>query len=230
MPAGPAGCDGCTEMLVSRLTSDQVPEPRHPANEVIPELRFRRGHDVSRLQTHDVYLCGDGVRMRPLTEDDWGLLLKWNNDPEVMEYADRGDFRPTTLGELQAIYRWVSTHAHCFIMEVEGQAIGECWLQRLNLRRIVDQFPGKDLRRIDLMIGEKELWGRGYGTEAIALLVNFGFSHESVDAIFGIVSADNVRSLGAFRRCGFTRHAVIQEEDGTLTYDLVLATESFAAL
>ena len=35
----------------------------------------------------------------------------------------------------------------------------------MNLQRIVAQFPDKDLRRIDLMIGEKELWGCGYGTE-----------------------------------------------------------------
>ena len=188
-------------------------------NEVVPELQLRSEHDVSRLQTHDVNLRDDHVTLRPLTEDDWGHLLEWNNDPEVMECADHEDFKPSTLGEMQAIYRWIATHAHCFIMEVEGYAIGECWLQRTNLRRIVNQFPGKNLRRIDLMIGEKELWGRGYGTEVIDLLVNFGFSHESVDTIFGIVSADNVRSLRAFQKCGFTRHDVIQEEDGTLSYE-----------
>ena len=197
-------------------------------NEVVPELQFRSLHHVARLQTHEVYLRGDHVRLRPMTENDWGFLLKWNNEPKVMEYADHDDFKPSALGELQAIYRWISTHAHCFIVEVEGYPIGECWLQRMNLRRIVEQFPGKDLRRIDLMIGEKELWGRGYGTEAIALLVDFGFSHESVDAIFGIVSADNGRSLRAFQKCGFTRHAVIQEEDGTLSYDMVL-TANFPA-
>ena len=96
----------------------------------------------------------------------------------------------------------------------------------MNLRRIVDQFPGKDLRRIDLMIGERKLWGRGYGPEAISLLVDFGFSHEATDAIFGIVSADNARSLRAFEKCGFNRHAVVQEEDGTLSYDLVVTRVS----
>ena len=30
-------------------------------------------------------------------------------------------------------------------------APSQCWLQGMNLRRIVDQFPGKDLRRIDVM-------------------------------------------------------------------------------
>ena len=191
-------------------------------NAVIPELEHKSHPPVARLQTHDVYLRGDHVTLRPMTEDDWGSLLKWNNDPVVMDYADHDGFKPCTLDEVQGIYRWVSTHAHCFIMELEGYPIGECWLQRMNLQRIVDQFPGKDLQRIDLMVGEKGLWGRGYGTETIALLVDFGFLHESVDAIFGIVSADNVRSLRAFKKCGFTRHALIQEEDGTLSYDLII--------
>ena len=200
-------------------------------NEVIPELQFKSDHYVARLQPHNVYLRGDQVKLRPMTENDWGFLLKWNNDPAVMEYADHEDFKPSTLGELQAIYRWISTHAHSFIIEVEGYSVGECWLQRMNLRRIVDQFPGKDLRRIDLMIGKKELWGRGYGTETIALLVDFGVRRQSVDAIFGIVSADNLRSLRAFQKCGFTRHAVIQEEeDGTLSHDLVLTADRHTML
>ena len=158
-----------------------------------------------------------------MTEDDWHHLLKWNNDPEVMRYFDHEDFSAVTLGEIQSIYRWVSTHAHCFIIEVEGLSIGECWLQRMNLQHIVDQFPGEDLRRIDIAIGEKDLWGHGYGSEAIQLLVDFGFSHERADAIFGIVSADNERSLRAFEKCGFSTHALAQEEDGALVHDMMVA-------
>ena len=126
MLAGPAGYDGCTERKTNRLISDQTLRPRHPVNEVVPELRFRRDRHVARLRPPDVYLCGDHMRLRPMTEDDWSLLLEWNNYPEVMEYADHEDFRPSTLGELQAIYPWISTHAHGFIIEVEGHAIGEC--------------------------------------------------------------------------------------------------------
>ena len=194
-------------------------------NAVISELKYRPNHGVARLRTHDVYLRGDPATLRPMTEGDWDSLLEWNNDPEVMKYSDHDDFEPRELGEIQAIYRWISTHAHCFVIEVEGRHIGECWLQRMNLRRIAEQFPGRDLRRIDIVIGEKELWGLGYGTEAIALLVDFGFRTEAVDAIFAIVSADNPRSLRAFQKCGFERHAVIPEEDGILTYDMVLTPQ-----
>ena len=183
---------------------------------VIEELRFDKSHRVSRLRSHDVTLHGRHVTLRPMTEADWDLLVRWNNDPEVMKYADSNEFEDKTREEVQALYRWVSTHAYCFIMEVEGRSIGECWLQRMNLRRIVDQFPGEDLRRIDLAIGEKQLWGRGYGTEAIGLLVEFGFRDESVSAIFGLVVPDNLRSLRAFQKNGFKRHAVVQDEEGDL--------------
>ena len=191
-------------------------------NEVVPELAFRSDRSVAALSVHGVVLRGHRVLLRPMSEDDWDCLLKWNNDPDVMELADQSEFRETNLSEVRAIYRWISTHAHCFIIEVDGRPIGECWLQRMNLIRIADQFPGEDLRRIDIIIGEKELWGSGYGTEAIGMLVDYGFSARGSDAIFALVSSENRRSLRAFRKCGFKRHEVIQLEDGSVEDVLVI--------
>ena len=196
-------------------------------NAVIPELEYsrdRRGqvrgdeHDVVELQTHDLFLRGECVTLRPMTEDDWDLLLAWNNDAEVMEHADSDGFTRRSLSETQSIYRWISTHAYCFIIEMDRRAIGECWLQRMNLRRIVDLHPGENLWRIDLMIGVKELWGRGYGSEAIRLLVEFGFGRVGADAIYGLVSAGNMRSMRAFEKCGFKR----VEEEAESGWNLVL--------
>ena len=188
------------------------------ATVVIPELRYRSDHDVAGLATHDVVLHGESVTLRPMTEDDWGLLFGWNNDAVLMELVESEGFEPRSLKEIQSIYRWISTHAYCFMIEVEGVAIGECWLQRMNLRRIVEQFPGSDLWRIDLMIGVKELWGRGYGSEAIRLLIEFGFGRLRADGIFGLVSAGNARSRRAFEKCGFVNCG----EDGESGLDLVL--------
>ena len=61
-------------------------------NTVVPELRFRSDHTVAELLTHDVVLRGDCVVLRPMTEADWDLLLMWNNDAEVMEFADHDEF------------------------------------------------------------------------------------------------------------------------------------------
>jgi len=198
-------------------------------NQVIPELQPTPERRPSLLVSHDVTLWGGAVTLRPMTEGDWDVLLTWNNDPIVMELADANPFEETALEDLQTIYRWISTHAFCFIMEVAEKPIGECWLQRMNLQRIVAQFPDQDLRRIDLMIGEKELWGRGYGTEAIGLLVDFGFRQQEADAIFAPVAAENRRSQRAFQKNGFTCHARFQEPDGSINTDLVLWREDFEA-
>ncbi len=195
---------------------------------VIPELQFTPERRVSVMQPHAVTLRGAAVTLRPMGEGDWDSLLKWNSDPAVMELADHNPFEESSLEELQTIYRWISTHAYCFIMEADGNPIGECWLQQMNLQRIVAQFPNKDLRRIDLMIGEKELWGRGYGTDAIGLLVDFGFQDERADAIFAPVMADNHRSQRAFQKNGFTCLKRFQEPDGSINTDLVLWRTEYA--
>lgn len=54
------------------------------------------------------------------------------------------------------MYRSVSQNAYCFIIEYDSDPIGECWLQKMNLKRIINKFPDCDCRRIDIMIGEKE--------------------------------------------------------------------------
>jgi aminoglycoside 6'-N-acetyltransferase len=154
------------------------------------------------LREHDVHLRGERVYLRPMTENDWGPVLAWNADPEVLIWADCTDeVRPPE--DTKGIYREVSVFAHVFIIEFEGEPIGECWLQTLNLPDLVERFPGRDLRRIDLMIGRKDLWGQGLGTDTLRTLVRFGFEQERADGIFGMVDPSNRRSRRAFEKAGF---------------------------
>lgn len=95
----------------------------------------------------------------------------------------------------------------------------------MNIERISHAHPDLDCRRIDIMIGEPRFWGRGIGTEAIRLLVRFGFERQPADLIFGFVSLDNLRSLAAFRKAGFEMQDVIESEEGGAvapTCDLVI--------
>jgi RimJ/RimL family protein N-acetyltransferase len=182
-----------------------------------------------KLRTHTVTLRGENTVLRPMSEDDWDILLKWNNDPEVLYFAEGDDIISRTLEQVQALYRGVSRNAFCFIVEVAGQPIGECWLQQMNLERILRKYPDADCRRIDLMIGEKALWGHGFGTEAIALLTNFAFAQEHADLVFGCDVADyNLASQRAFQKAGYRIDAQIEQPPGRKArycYDLVIARE-----
>ena len=155
-----------------------------------------------RLREHEVHLRAERVVLRPMTEGDWGHVLAWNADPEVLIWSDdTEEVRPEE--ETKGIYRSVSRFAFVFIIEHEGEPIGECWLQKMNLPEFIAAYPGKDLRRIDLMIGRKDLWGKGLGTDAIQALVKLGFEREKADGIFAWVRAENRRSWRAFEKAGF---------------------------
>ena len=166
-----------------------------------------------------------------MTEADWDILLKWNNDPDVLYYAEGDHVTSRPLEEVQELYCAVCDHAFCFVIEADSRPVGECWLQEMNLDRILKQYPDEDCRRIDLMIGEKDCWGRGIGTETIRLLTGFGFEGEGADQIFGCDVADyNVRSRKAFQRVGYQIVATIEQELGRkarFCYDLALTREAF---
>jgi RimJ/RimL family protein N-acetyltransferase len=185
------------------------------------------------LRPHRIVLQGEFVSLRPLTEEDWELLLAWNSNPDLLYFTEGDDVSAYDLETVQLIYRTVSQKAFCFMIELNGQPIGEGWLQELNLERIQAQHPSKDCRRIDLMIGEKQLWGGGLGTDTIRTLTRFGFESERADLIFGLVSDYNERSRRAFQRVGYEIDAEIPEPPGMkakFTYDLVISQTKWNAI
>jgi RimJ/RimL family protein N-acetyltransferase len=193
---------------------------------------------MAELARHDVVLEGDTplgvhVRLRPLTEGDWDVLYRWNNDPQVLYYAEGDETTARSRQEVQDLYCWVCQKAFCFLIEADGVPVGECWLQEMNLHRVLRRSLYLDCRRIDLMIGEKAYWGHGIGTAAIRLLTAFGFEQCGADVIYGCDIADyNVRSRKAFQRVGYALVGEIRGEPGDKTrvcYDLALTKKAFFA-
>jgi len=185
----------------------------------------------SRLQEHDVILHGAKVLLRPMTESDWDVLARWGSDPDVLWFSEGDDVESRSLVDVQRIYRGVSETAFCFIMQFNGHRIGECWLQKMNLDRILSRYPDKDCRRIDLTIGEKMYWGQGFGTDAIRTLTRYGFEQENADLLFGCGVADyNPRSRRAFEMAGFVEFQRIVEPAGCKarwSCDLVITREEY---
>jgi|Deesub1362B_J571_1020462.scaffolds.fasta_scaffold00029_9 aminoglycoside 6'-N-acetyltransferase len=186
------------------------------------------------IRQHNIVLEGKtsqgrSIKLRPIREEDWNILVKWNSDPEVLYYSEGDDVSNYTPSQIQKIYRSVSKNAFCFIIEVDCKPVGECWIQKMNLERILQKYPNADCRRIDLTIAEKEYWGQGIGTEVIRLLTEFGFLREKADMIFGCDIADyNTRSLRAFEKVGYEITLKIKEDrKAKYRYDVALTKEAF---
>jgi aminoglycoside 6'-N-acetyltransferase len=194
---------------------------------------------VNEIKKHDFVLDGISprdarIRLRPMTDADLKLLYQWNNDPEVLYYAEGDDINAYSLDEIKQLYSSVCSQAYCFIIEADGVPIGECWLQEMNLPRVLEKYPQLDVRRIDLLIGEKEWWNQGIGTTVIRLLTEFGFRQVNADLIYEPDVADyNLRSRKAFQKAGFETVGMQTAEPGDKAkywFDLALTRDQFLAM
>lgn len=165
---------------------------------------------MSIIRTHDSTLYGGtddmNIVLRPLCDEHFPLLYKWNADPEVLYWTEGGKdiARSYDANTVHRIYGGVSQNAHCFLIEVDGMPVGECWLQRMNLPDVTAMYPGLDVRRIDMMIGEKTYWNRGIGTAFIGMLVDFAFCDQYVDVLHCFCEDYNRRSQRMWQKHGFT--------------------------
>lgn len=146
-------------------------------------------------------LKGKRIRLRPVRKSDLEMLLRWFNDQEVTQYLQQ--YLPMTeLGEEKWIEDLCLSRRNTdivFVIEVdesEGtKAIGTCGLHHINWKdRDVD---------FGIAIGEKKYWSRGYGTEAMTLLAEYGFEELNLHRISSAAYDFNERSIKAQQKVGF---------------------------
>ena len=77
-----------------------------------------------------------------------------------------------------------------------------------------------------ILIGEKDCWGQGYGTEVTKLVVAYGFASLNLNRIMLTVSAINNAGVKAYSNAGFVVEGVLREacyRDGHYHDKIVMA-------
>lgn len=172
---------------------------------------------MSIIKTHKITLYGgrknNNIVLKPLTDKHFPLLYRWNADPDVVYWTDTGveDGHTNSEDTVHKMYGGVSQNAFCFLVEIDEVSVGECWLQRMNLENVLAMYDSSiDVRRIDMMIGEKEYWNKGIGSQFIPMLIDFAFQEEKVDVLHCMCGDYNIRSCRIWEKNGFT--LILKEE------------------
>ena len=101
----------------------------------------------------------------------------------------------------------------------------------MNLERVRRRHPGLDCCRIDIVIGRKAFWGRGFGAETVRLLTAIALEDQNAEAVFACDVADyNERSLRLFHKLGFEIDSAIPQPDGgkaRRVFDFILTREMY---
>jgi len=152
-----------------------------------------------------VFLRGQNVVLRPLSQDDAPRLLRWINDPEVRRFLEVST--PTQDHEevewISGLSKRKNEDIVLAIETAEGQHIGNMGLHKINWRNRTASTGA--------MIGEKEFWGKGLGTEAKMLLLHYAFNTLNLRRITSQAYAFNERSIAYSKKCGYTEEGVLRQ-------------------
>jgi RimJ/RimL family protein N-acetyltransferase len=79
---------------------------------------------------------------------------------------------------------------------------------------------------IGIMIGDKRYWNKGYGTEAMRLILQHGFETLNLHRLYLRVFSDNSRAVRTYEKAGFVLEARMREtnfDNGRYRDDLMMS-------
>ena len=153
-------------------------------------------------------IIGKRVRLRALSKKDLPFYIEWLNDPEVL--VGLSIYLPLSMEmEEKWFARILELPAEEHPMTIEAQEnenwfpIGNCGFFGIDWRVRSAEFG--------IFIGNKQYWGRGYGQDAIRLLLTHGFGTLNLNRIFLKVYEHNKRAIRAYEKIGFVREGRLRE-------------------
>jgi len=152
------------------------------------------------------FIRGERTYLRALEAEDAAALARWFNDAEVIR-ATRA-WRPmTTAAETEYLEKMGRSEKDLAlgISLLDDRLIGATGLHQIDPRNRSAMFG--------IVIGEKDEWGHGYGTEVTRLVAAHGFATLNLHRIWLEVFADNLRGIRAYENAGFVREGVLRQSD-----------------
>lgn len=158
-----------------------------------------------------------GIYIRPITIEDTENIVKWRNSPEVtVNFIYRTQL--TAESHLQWMKNKVETGqvAQFIIVEKEGEKpIGSVYLRDIDTVNKKAEFG--------IFIGENSTRGKGYGTQATKLILDYAFKELDLNKVMLRVFAYNKGAIKCYEKAGFTNEGCFRQDviiDG-VAYDII---------
>ena len=149
-------------------------------------------------------LVGDRIYLSPRRIEDAEKFAEWMNDFEVTDYTGRSGQIMSLQGEINYLEGNSNPEATFSIITLdEDKLIGTVGLERIDhVHRTAT---------LGIFIGDKEYLSKGYGTEAIRLLLDYGFNYMNLHSVKLNLLSFNERALKCYKKCGFRETGRIRE-------------------
>ena len=141
-------------------------------------------------------MIGERVYLSPMNEDDAETYANWLNDRAVSENLGLYRDNISLASERSHLARMTAEGHNYAIVAIDGDAlIGNTSLMEVH---------GVNRRAtLGIFIGEASMRGKGYGAEAIRLLLRYGFDTLNLHNIMLNVNSDNAQAIACYKKAGF---------------------------
>ncbi len=151
---------------------------------------------------------GEKVKLRAYKREDIPMAQEYLNDFETKKLLMPGIPYPITLEEEQKWFEKQTAFGDTYnfaIETLEGEKyIGGCGINQLDWKNSVAV--------VGIFIGDKDYWGKGYGTDAMKVLVRFIFEQMNIHKVKLFVYSFNERAVKSYEKCGFVKEGVLRQE------------------
>jgi RimJ/RimL family protein N-acetyltransferase len=143
-------------------------------------------------------LEGKSVNLRVVEKEDLPLLAEWSNDPEYL-----GDYiwlPQQSRTEWEKRYESLPADTKWFFIEKkDGTKIGTMF-----------HWLNGNLLEIGYVLVPNER-GKGYGTEAVKIIVDYLFLSKAIEHVQAITDVKNLASQNVLKKAGFKKEGIIRK-------------------
>jgi RimJ/RimL family protein N-acetyltransferase len=161
-------------------------------------------------------LEGKSIYLSPMSTEDAERYAEWLNDLEVTFFLNMARKTLSLEKEKEYLQRIVKEeNMFAIIVKDKDRLIGNCGIHQVDgINRTAE---------LGIFIGDKSCWGKGYGEEAVRLVLDYGFNILNLRNIMLRVFSFNKRARRCYEKCGFKtigsrRKALVY---GSREYDII---------
>jgi diamine N-acetyltransferase len=144
--------------------------------------------------------------LRPLERADLPKRMMWLNDPIIRETLLLRF--PVSLAETELWFERVLSDPtrkdFIIVLKADDRVIGFCGYVNIDLvHRKAEPF---------IAIGDKECWGKGFGSEVVRTLLNYGFNELRLNRQYGYMLDNNPGALKMDLRAGYKKEGLLKQD------------------
>ena len=152
---------------------------------------------------------GSKVLLRYYKDSDIEKAHKFINDYDISKYLAKGAVFPLSFGEEEEFIKNNKSNSNLTynfaIEDIDtGDYIGGCGINNTDLKNRNCE--------IGIFIGDKNVWGKGYGTDALEVLINFIFNELNLEKIKLSTYSFNDRAIKCYTKLGFEVEGTLKKE------------------